>query len=116
MTATQKAKYNSQARVHKALAHPTRLFIVEEVSRQERCVSDLSRDAYRFPPSLSSESRRNPRGRKARHAGILPAQDAVRDELLSLRKRGSEGFAEEGSGIGGLTLFLECDLADMLNS
>ena len=34
-------KYESRARIIKALAHPTRLLIVEELSRGERCVCEL---------------------------------------------------------------------------
>lgn len=36
------SRFRSQARVLKALAHPTRLFLVEELSRGERCVFDLT--------------------------------------------------------------------------
>jgi ArsR family transcriptional regulator len=42
MTAAAQARYKNQARVLKALAHPTRLFIVDELSRGERCVCDLT--------------------------------------------------------------------------
>jgi ArsR family transcriptional regulator len=42
MTATAQAEYKSQARIIKALAHPTRLFIVDELSRGERCVCELT--------------------------------------------------------------------------
>ena len=34
-------KYEARARIIKALAHPTRLLIVEELSRGERCVCEL---------------------------------------------------------------------------
>ena len=34
-------RYEARARVFKALGHPTRLFMVEELSRGERCVSEL---------------------------------------------------------------------------
>ena len=37
-----RAKYEARARVVKALAHPTRLFIVDELARAERCVCDLT--------------------------------------------------------------------------
>ena len=37
-----RARLDAQARVMKALAHPTRLFIVEELSRGERCVCELT--------------------------------------------------------------------------
>ena len=35
------ARLSARARVLKALAHPTRLFVVEELSRGERCVAEL---------------------------------------------------------------------------
>jgi len=34
--------YEARARVIKAMAHPTRLFIVEELSSGERCVCELT--------------------------------------------------------------------------
>ncbi len=37
-----KAKYESRARIIKAMAHPTRLFLVEELSKGERCVCALT--------------------------------------------------------------------------
>jgi len=37
-----RAKYKSRADVMKALAHPTRLFIVDELSRGEKCVCELT--------------------------------------------------------------------------
>lgn len=36
------AKFEYRANIIKALAHPTRLFIVEELSQQAKCVSDLT--------------------------------------------------------------------------
>lgn len=42
MTAAAQAGYKAQARIMKALAHPTRLFIVNELSRGERCVCELT--------------------------------------------------------------------------
>ncbi len=39
---TTRARLDAQARVMKALAHPTRLFIVEELGRGERCVCELT--------------------------------------------------------------------------
>ncbi len=42
MTATAQARYQNQARIIKALAHPTRLFIVDELARGERCVCELT--------------------------------------------------------------------------
>jgi ArsR family transcriptional regulator len=37
-----KARYEARTRIIKAMAHPTRLFMVEELSRGERCVNDLT--------------------------------------------------------------------------
>lgn len=34
--------FEARARVVKAMAHPTRLFIVDELSRKERCVAELT--------------------------------------------------------------------------
>ena len=42
-TATQ-ARCEARARIIKAMAHPSRLFIIEELTRGERCVCEL-RDA-----------------------------------------------------------------------
>ena len=38
----RKKLYEARARVIKAMAHPTRLFMVEELSKGERCVCDLT--------------------------------------------------------------------------
>ncbi len=43
MDAKTHARYEARARVIKAMAHPTRLFIVDELSRHgERCVCELT--------------------------------------------------------------------------
>ena len=42
MTATAQADYKAKAEIIKALAHPTRLFIVAELSRGERCVNEFT--------------------------------------------------------------------------
>ncbi|MGQ9652321.1 MAG: ArsR/SmtB family transcription factor [Phycisphaerae bacterium] len=36
------ARYEARARIIKALAHPTRLFMVDELSERERCVDELT--------------------------------------------------------------------------
>ena len=38
----QKTLLNARAKVLKAMAHPTRLFIIEELEKGERCVCDLT--------------------------------------------------------------------------
>ena len=42
MTAAEQSIFKAKANILKALAHPTRLFIVEELSRGERCVCELT--------------------------------------------------------------------------
>lgn len=36
------ARYEARAKIIKAMAHPTRLFIVDELSRGKRCVCELT--------------------------------------------------------------------------
>ena len=36
------ARFEARARIVKAMAHPTRLFIMDELSRGERCVCELT--------------------------------------------------------------------------
>ena len=38
-----KSKYTARARIIKAMAHPTRLFIVDELSKDQRCVCELTK-------------------------------------------------------------------------
>ncbi len=42
MDARTQARLEARTRILKALAHPTRLLIVEELGRGERCVADLT--------------------------------------------------------------------------
>jgi DNA-binding transcriptional ArsR family regulator len=37
-----RSKYDTRPRIIKAMAHPTRLFMVDELSKQERCVCELT--------------------------------------------------------------------------
>jgi len=75
MTATAQAKYNAQARIIKALAHPTRLFIVDELARGERCVCELTDMVGVEMPTVS------------RHLSQLKAAGILEDE-----KRGAQVF------------------------
>jgi len=43
MDARTRAKYQARAKVTKALAHPTRLFIVDQISNEEKCVCELTK-------------------------------------------------------------------------
>ncbi len=42
MDATTQARMEARARILKALAHPTRLFMVDQLAQQERCVAELT--------------------------------------------------------------------------
>ena len=75
MTAAAQAQYKTQARIIKALAHPTRLFIVDELSRGERCVCELTDMIGVEMPTVS------------RHLSQLKSAGILADE-----KRGSQVF------------------------
>jgi ArsR family transcriptional regulator len=75
MTATAQADYKAKAEIIKALAHPTRLFIVDELSRGERCVNDLTEMIGVEMPTVS------------RHLSQLKNVGILLDE-----KRGSQVF------------------------
>ena len=42
MTREQQTRLKVRAQVLKAIAHPSRLLIIEELARQERCVNELT--------------------------------------------------------------------------
>jgi DNA-binding transcriptional ArsR family regulator len=42
MEKSERAYFEAQAQVMKALSHPTRLFIVHELAKAERCVCELT--------------------------------------------------------------------------
>lgn len=75
MTAAAQARYKTQAQIIKALAHPTRLFIVDELSRGERCVNELTDLIGAEMPTVS------------RHLSVLRNASIVDDE-----KRGAQVF------------------------
>jgi len=43
MSPKTKAKYEARAAIIKALAHPTRLFIVDQLQTRKRCVCELTK-------------------------------------------------------------------------
>jgi ArsR family transcriptional regulator len=89
MTQEQRQKYQVRADILKALAHPTRLFIVEELSRQERCVQDIT---AMIGVDISTVSK---------HLAILKRAGIVRDE-----KRGSQVYYYLRTPC--VTLFFSC--------
>ena len=42
MDSDTRARFEARARIIKAMAHPTRLFFVDQLSRGERCVCELT--------------------------------------------------------------------------
>ncbi len=68
-------RYRARAKVIKAMAHPTRLFIVEELAKGERCVCELT---DMVGADISTVSK---------HLSLLKAAGLVKDE-----KRGQQIF------------------------
>lgn len=75
MDSVTKEKYEARARIIKAMAHPSRLFIVDELSRGERCVCEL-RDMVGADMSTVSK-----------HLSVLKRAGILEDE-----KRGQQVF------------------------
>jgi DNA-binding transcriptional ArsR family regulator len=69
------ARYEARAAVIKAMAHPTRLFVVDELSHGERCVCELTE---MIGADMSTVSR---------HLAVLKGAGIVEDE-----KRGAQVF------------------------
>ena len=69
------ARFEARARIIKALAHPTRLFIVDELSREERCVCELTEMVGADTSTVS------------KHLSLLKNAGIVRDD-----KRGTQVF------------------------
>ncbi len=68
-------RYRARASILKAMAHPTRLFLVEELARGERCVCDLTEMVGADMSTVS------------KHLAVLRNVGIVRDE-----KRGANVF------------------------
>ncbi|MBN1912398.1 MAG: helix-turn-helix transcriptional regulator [Pirellulales bacterium] len=76
MNTAQRDKYEARARVVKAMAHPTRLFLVDELSQSgPRCVCELTELVGADMSTVS------------RHLAVLKAAGLVEDE-----KRGQMVF------------------------
>ncbi len=73
MDSKTKQKYIARARVIKAMAHPSRLFMVDELSRGERCVCEL-RDMIGADISTISK-----------HLSVLKEAGIVEDEKRGLQ-------------------------------
>ncbi len=79
MNAELRARYEIRARIMKALAHPTRLFIVDQLAERERCVQEL---ADMVEADVSTVSRHLS---QLRNAGIVEAEKRGTQVFYSLR-------------------------------
>jgi DNA-binding transcriptional ArsR family regulator len=80
MPTTQLAgRYASRVRVLKALAHPTRLFLVEELASRERCVCELTE---RIGDDISTVSKHLAR---LREAGVVSSERRGQQIFYRLR-------------------------------
>ena len=75
MAVAPQARYGTEARLLKALAHPTRLFILDALTRGERSVRELADLTSVEMPTMS------------RHLGVLRSAGFLIDE-----KRGAQVF------------------------
>lgn len=73
MDSRTKQKYEARARIIKAMGHPTRLFIVDELSKGERCVCEL-RDMIGVDISTVSK-----------HLSVLKDSGIVEDDKRGLQ-------------------------------
>ena len=67
------ARYDARAKVIKALAHPTRLFIVDELSKGERCVCELTEQVGADTSTVS------------KHLFLLKTAGIVQDDKRGLK-------------------------------
>ena len=75
MDARTKAKYEARARIIKALAHPTRLYIVDMLTDEEMCVCDMTE---KIGADISTVSK---------HLSVLKSAGIVSDD-----KRGTQVY------------------------
>jgi DNA-binding transcriptional ArsR family regulator len=75
MDANRKTMLNARAAVIKAMAHPTRLFIIEELEQEERCVCELTEQIGADVSTVS------------KHLSVLKQAGIVSDD-----KRGNQVF------------------------
>jgi DNA-binding transcriptional ArsR family regulator len=75
VNAKSRARFEARAKIIKAMAHPARLMIVDELSRRERCVCDLTEMVGSDVSTVS------------KHLSVLRNAGIVRDE-----KRGAKVY------------------------
>lgn len=84
-----RARYNVRARIVKALAHPTRLYIVDELAKRERCVCELTAMVGADTSTVS------------KHLSLLKTAGIIVDE-----KRGTQVFYS--LRVGCVLKFFDC--------
>ena len=75
MTKQDQVRYQAQAQIMKALAHPTRVFIAQELGKGERCVCELTEMVGADTSTIS------------KHLSIMKSAGIVKSE-----KRGTSMF------------------------
>ena len=73
MNKQTQALFEARAKIIKAMAHPTRLFIVDELSRRKRCVCELTE---MIGADISTVSR---------HLSVLKSAGIITDEKRGLQ-------------------------------
>jgi len=73
MDSETRARFEARARIVKAMAHPSRLFIVDELSRGERCVCELTEMVGADTSTVS------------KHLSVLKSANIVQDEKRGLQ-------------------------------
>lgn len=73
MDSKTRAQFEAKARIIKAMAHPTRLFIVDVLSRNEQCVCELTEMIGADTSTVS------------KHLSILKAAGIVSDDKRGLQ-------------------------------
>ncbi|MFH0793154.1 MAG: metalloregulator ArsR/SmtB family transcription factor [bacterium] len=73
MKARDRARYEARARVIKALAHPSRLLIVDELAKGERCVCELTELVQADMSTVS------------KHLSLLKGAGVVQDDKRGLQ-------------------------------
>ena len=79
-------QYEARARIAKALAHPTRLLIVDAVTKSEMCVADLARLAGADQSTVSNHLA------ILRQTGLVARRRMGLQTLYRIRAESLEGF------------------------
>ncbi len=79
MDSKTKSRYEAKAKIIKAMSHPTRLFIVDELSRSERCVCELTETVGDDMSTVSKHLS------VLKNAGIVSAEKRGTQVFYSLR-------------------------------